>query len=62
MPKQKGTIKVHPLTCGHTGPIRVDFLPGGKYRGVCAQCGADVKVEITLEPPPKIGFQPPPKK
>ena len=28
MPKQKGTIKVHELTCGHSGPIRVEFFGG----------------------------------
>jgi hypothetical protein len=61
MPKQKGTLKVHPLTCGHSGPIRVEINAKGQYRGVCVQCGAPVKVEITLDPPPKIGFQAPKK-
>jgi hypothetical protein len=57
MPKMKGTLKVHPPACGHTGPFQGKMNPQGQWQGTCVQCGGPVKIEMTLEPPRKIGFK-----
>jgi hypothetical protein len=51
MPKLKGNLKVHPPSCGHTGPIKGVLNSKGEWTGRCAQCGAPAKIEMEITSP-----------
>lgn len=43
--------------CGHTGPFQGKMNLKGEWQGTCVQCGGPVKIEMTVQPAPKIGFK-----